>query len=941
VRSITTGEGRTEYVPVGHSTGIAARMQMLAPVGSIAATETVRKLCEGYFLFRSLGPTKVKGVSERVNVYEVTGLGPLRTRFQRSASRGYTKFVGRQREMETIKHVAGLAKSGRGQIVAVVAEPGVGKSRLFHEFKAGIQSGWMMLEAFTVSHGKATAYLPVIELLRGYFRIGAEDDQRTRREKVNARVLTLDPALEDSRPYLFGLLGLVEGSDPLAQMDPQIRRRRVQDAIKRTLLHESLNQPVMLVFEDLHQIDDETQALLNLLADSIGTSRVLLLVNYRPEYSHSWGSKTYYTQVRLDPLGKETADEMLSTLLGNDDSVAPLKRLIAEKTEGNPLFMEEIHQALIEEGVLVRNGALKITRPLNALKIPATVQAILAARIDRLPAEQKELLETVAVIGKDFRLGLIGKVVTKPEEELERTLAQLQLSEFIYELPATGDIEYTFKHLITQEAAYSSILLERRKVLHERTAQALETLYSDRLNGQELEDHAGEIAHHLLHAGGFADSQRTIRFLRMAAERDFRRSALEESQRSYREAISLLQTQPQSAERDTQEIALHTALATLLLGRSWGGKEREHLLKRAYDLCERVNRPQQALPMLLQLAQVYIQQLRLPEARAACARAVAIAQTLENPVLEFVAWHNLGETYYWSGDLEAARNHLERALAKSDGVSPEEIIREVGVGYDWWTNTASLLNETTLVLGLPDLRAISIDRIAERARSSTHPLTRAIGLMMAVFTDHLRGGLGHFGLECLRECRTLSDDHGFSEVLALLDQMEGFDRFGRGERAEGIAQMESAIEKLDGLDSRMMSSWRLALLAAAQVEVGDYDTAQATCRKGLELMEQTAERWCASELYRIAAEIALRKSAPDLEVAEHHMGRAIEIARHQGAKLWELRSTVSLGRLLRDTNRRTEARAMLAEIYNWFTEGFDTTDLKDAKALLDELSGSP
>src|SRR5215831_12435725 len=300
--------------------------------------------------------------------------------------------------MDAMKHAAELAKTGHGQIVAAVAEAGVGKSRLFHEFKAGNQSGWMVLEALSVSHGKASVYLPVIELLHGYFRITRDDDQRTRRQKVNGTIVTLGPALEDTGPYLFGLLGLVEGADPLAQMDPQVRRRRTQDAIKRILQRESLSQPLMVIFEDLHQIDDETQAFLSLLADSIGTSRVLLLVNYRPEYSHSWGSKTFYTQVRLDPLGKENADQMLTTLLGSDEGVIPLKQLIAEKTEGNPL--------LIEEGVLVRNGAVKLTRPLNALKIPATVQAILAARIDRLPAAQKELVQTLGVIGKQFQLKL-------------------------------------------------------------------------------------------------------------------------------------------------------------------------------------------------------------------------------------------------------------------------------------------------------------------------------------------------------------------------------------------------------------------------------------------------------------------------------------------------------------------------------------------------------
>src|SRR5215471_14094886 len=315
VREIRTGK-HTEYAPIGHSIGAAARLEALAAPGSIAISESVRNLVEGYFALKPLGPARIKGISEPLEIYEVTGPGPLRTRLQRAAARGYTKFVGRQREMEMMEHAAELVRTGHGQIVAVVAEPGVGKSRLFDEFKARNQSGWMVMEALPASLGRATAYLPVIELLHGYFGITADDDRHTRSEKVNTRLVTLDPALEDTRPYLFGLLGLVEGGDPLGRMDPQIRRQRTQNAVKRVLLRQSLNQPLMVIFEDLHQIDDETQSLLNYLGDSIGTSRILLLVNYRPEYSHSWGSKTYYTQLRVDPLGKESADEMLRACIG-------------------------------------------------------------------------------------------------------------------------------------------------------------------------------------------------------------------------------------------------------------------------------------------------------------------------------------------------------------------------------------------------------------------------------------------------------------------------------------------------------------------------------------------------------------------------------------------------------------------------------------------------
>src|SRR5260370_16179763 len=344
---------------MGHPRSLASGMRALAPTGWIAVSEKTRKLVEGYFQRKPLGPTRVKGVSEPVNVYDGRGTGPLRTRLQRAVGRGLTKFVGREREMEALRQAAEQAKSGRGQLVAVMAEPGVGKSRLFYEFRMHSQSGWMVLESFSVSHGKASPYLPVIELLHGYFGIDASDNGRKRREKVNGRIVTLDPALEDTRPYLFALLGLVEGEDPLAQMDAQIRRRRTHDAIKRILLRESLNQPLMLIFEDLHWIDEETQAFLNLFVEGLANAAVLLLVNYRPEYSHAWGSKTYYAQLRLDPLGKDSADEILSVLVGDDPELVPLKHLVLERTEGNPLFMEEMIQALVDEGTLPRNGTVK------------------------------------------------------------------------------------------------------------------------------------------------------------------------------------------------------------------------------------------------------------------------------------------------------------------------------------------------------------------------------------------------------------------------------------------------------------------------------------------------------------------------------------------------------------------------------------------------------
>ncbi|MGA9724475.1 MAG: adenylate/guanylate cyclase domain-containing protein [Candidatus Binatus sp.] len=542
VRAIQTAEGRAEYTPIGHTNNLASRMQTIAATGTIAATEDTRKLCEGYFTFRSIGPTRVKGVSDAVNVHEVTGLGPLRTRLQASARRGLSKFVGREAELAQMKRALELAKSGRGQMVAAVGEAGVGKSRLLFEFQAVGQPGCLLLETLSVSHGKASAYLPLIDLLKNYFAITPDDDARRRREKIAGKILILDRALEDTLPYIFTLLEVAESDDQLARMEPEIRRRRTLDAIKRLLLRESVSQPLIVIFEDLHWLDDGSRALLNLLADSIGTARVLMLVNYRPEFTHNWGNKTYYTQLRLDPLGAESGEEMLKALLDDGHDLAPLKRLIIEKTEGNPFFMEEIVQALFEQGALLRNGSIKLAKALSSIQIPSTVQAVLASRIDRLPPEQKDLLQTLAVIGKEFPLSLVREVSGKADDELQRMLSELQIAEFIYEQPAVSDIAYVFKHALSQQVASGSALLERRRVLHQRVARVLEAQFPEIAETQpEL------IAHHYTEAGLGAEA---VPYWHRAGARALARWANLEAINHLQKGLDLLGSTSDSAERN-------------------------------------------------------------------------------------------------------------------------------------------------------------------------------------------------------------------------------------------------------------------------------------------------------------------------------------------------------------------------------------------------------
>src|SRR5271168_1304538 len=922
VRSITTGHGQTEYTPIGHTTNLASRMQALAPTGSIAIGEQTRKLVEGYFELKPLGPTRVKGVSEPVDVYEVIGLGPLRTRLQRSASLGFTKFVGRGREMDAMKHAAEQARAGHGQIVAAMAEAGAGKSRLLFEFKAKHQSGWMVLEAFSVSHGKASAYLPVIDLLHGYFEIGSEDDSRRRRQKILGKLLELDRALEDTVAYLYALLGIVEGEDPLMQMDAQIKKRRTFEAIKRLLLRESLNQPLMVIFEDLHWIDEQTQEFLNLLADSIGTAQILLLVNYRPEYSHHWNSKTYYTQLRLDPLGKESAEEMLASLLGDSAELEPLKRLIIERTEGNPFFMEETVLVLLDEGALKRNGAVKLTRSLSQLKIPPTVQAILASRIDRLPPDEKDLLQTLAVIGREMALGLLKSVVSNSEDKLNRMLSELQLAEFIYEQPAPGDVEYTFKHALTQEVAYNSVLLERRKLLHGQIGAAIEALASN-----QLDDHVAELAHHYSRSD---NSMKAVRYLNLAAVQAYQRSAFSEGTELARRGVSILAGATDSPERDRQEIELQITLARSLASvLSPAFVEVGQAYTRAIELCGRIGDERELFAALDGLCLHSLVKSDLRRARELSERLLDMAVRQADLAMVGIAHARLAVSLLRHGQPEAARAHAEESLAVP---GPED---QLGATFPRFASAFPALSYSLWLLGFPDRARTVADEAISTARALKNPLATMLSLTEG-WNRFLRDAVST--REQAEAAIAIGSEHGIRPLQLGAIAQRGWSLVYEGRAEEGLDHIRRGLGGRQRFGLSLNPSV-LAMLVEAHLKMNQAVAGLEVLEQAFSRVEATGDRLYEPELHRLKGELLMMQDASNAARAEQAFRTAIDISRQQKAKSWELRATASLARLLDKQGKRDEARAMLAEIYNWFTEGLDTADLKDAKALLDELGG--
>jgi tetratricopeptide (TPR) repeat protein len=815
------------------------------------------------------------------------------------------------------------ARAGHGQIVAAMADAGVGKSRLFFEFTATNATGWMVLDTFSISHGKASAYLPVIDLLRSYFKISNQDDERTRREKVAGQIAILDRSLEESLPYLFSLLGIVEGDDPLAQMDGQVRKRRTLEAIKRIILRESLNQPLLVIFEDLHWIDEHTQELLNLLVDSIETARILLLVNYRSEYSHQWSSKTYCTQLRLDPLGSESAEEMLSALLGDGEDLVALKRLIIERTGANPFFMEEIVQALFEDGVLLRNGAMKLTKSMNTVKIPATVQAVLAARIDRLPAEEKELLQTLAVLGREFPLGLVRRVVFKLDQ-LERRLSRLQSGEFIYDHVTAGDVRYVFKHALTQEVAYNALLAERRKRLHESAGEALEALFSG-----QLEDHLDELVHHYRRSDNVA---KAVEFLGRAGHRALQRSTFAEAATDFNDALARLEELPSEADRDRREIAIRTGLADVVIVTSgYAATEYERHMSRRYELAERLGDSVQPFYSLVGVSVLAAFRLELKKAREVGGRLLALADQARDPKMQLEAHGSLANILWLLGDFRGAREHSHR------GIELFALNEPLPSGKEHMRSACEFYAPfCAATLGFPDEGLRQSEEFLARAREQSQPLPLAFALN-CVSTLFVWRREGEEALKFADALLTLSMEHGFSnwQSFARIDRGHSLALLGKGDDA--IVEIKSAIASYEATGAAV-TGWMRCTLAFGYLVAEQPAEGFRVANKGLEVGDQTGDGEAKAELHRLKGELLLMCDPAASREAETSFRAAISIARVQDARLLELRATTSLARLLVKQGSHDEARTMIANIYNWFTEGFDTADLKDAKTLLDELS---
>jgi class 3 adenylate cyclase/tetratricopeptide (TPR) repeat protein len=884
-----------DYSAVGQTTHLAARMEQLAAPGSVLLTAATLRLVEGFVRVQALGPVPVKGLAEPVEVFELVGVTALRQRLQAAVAHGLSPFVGRQPEVAALQQALARAGAGQGQVVALIGEPGVGKSRLVYEFlQSHHTQGWLRLESSSVSYGKATAYLPVCDLLKAYCRIEDRDDLRTVRAKVTGQLLTLDDALQDTVPAVLALFEALPPDSSFLSLDPLQRRCRTLEALKRMLLRESQVQPLLLVFEDLHWIDSETQAVLDSLVESLPTARVLLLVNYRPEYQHSWSSKTSYTQIRLDPLPEASAESLLQALLGPDPGLLPLSQLLIGRTQGNPFFLEESVRTLVETGVLVgERGAYHLAQLRDTMHVPPTVQAMLAARIDRLPPEDKRLLQTAAVIGTEVPGPLLQAIADMPDAALYRSLAQLQAAELLYETSLFPERASTFKHALTHEVAYGSLLHERRRVLHARIVVALEALAGDR-----VDDQVERLAQHALRGEVW---DKAVTYCQQAGARAYDRVAYPEAVAYFDHALQALAHLPEDANTRALAIELRLALDRPLdalgaYGRCLALLGEAEALARA--LTERVWLGR----VLARMANVLRETGDLDGAMAAGQQALALASELGESALQMRASYSLGLVYRALGDFSRSAELLRRSMEVAN--------RESGTpNTDWRIRT-----QASLALTLSALGAFAEGRRhgEEALRLATlegrgAPLVAAYGFLGLLY---LAQGDREHAIRVLEPGLALCRTSGNRDWLQMIAAGLGYAAALHGRLAEGRALLEEAISESDRTGVRN-AYWVTRLSEVCRLAGHREEAWQHACQ-ALDLARQQKARWDEAHALHQLGVVHAHAVSPDVAQAEAHYQQALAQADALGIRPLQAHCHRGLGLLYAVTGQQEQARAALS-----------------------------
>ena len=925
------GGGRQERLALGETPNIAARLQGLAAPGTVVISAATQRLVQGYFTYHALGGQTLKGVATPLQIYQVVRETEVQQRFDVAAARGLTPLVAREHEVGLLRERWALVQAGRGQLVVLSGEAGIGKSRLVQVVKDELTgTAALRIEYRCSPDHQHSAFYPVIAHLERVLAWRPDETPADRLRKLEEAVRPYPLPLAEVVPLLAALLSLPLPDDryPPLTLTPQRQKQKTQEALLTWLLVLTEQQPVLFIVEDVHWIDPSTLEFLTLLVDQGPTARLLTLLTCRPEFQPPWGLRTHLTPIALQRLPQPQVEVMITQVTGGKALPPAVLQQVVTKTDGVPLFVEELTKTVLESGLLQETDEhYALTGPLLPLAIPATLHDSLMARLDRL-ATVKAVAQLGAVLGRTFAYEVLQAVAPLDEASLQQALARLVDAELLYQRGVPPQATYLFKHALIQEAAYQSLLKSTRQQYHQRIAQVLETRFPASMETQpEL------VAQHYTAAGC---AEQAVVYWQRAGEQASERSANLEAISHFTTGIELLQTLPETPERIQQALTLHIALgAALQMAKGIAASEVEHVYTQAYALCQRVGETPELVPVLFGLWRFYVVRPQLHTARELGETLLHLAQRAHDPALVVLAHYALGATWMYLGVLSAARQHLEEGIAR---YTPDQRYTPAfRMGQDPGVTCRIYAAITLWVLGYPDQALAHGHEALALAHELSHPYSLAYTWCWAAVVLQLCRGVPAV-LEYAEAAVALSTEQGFPLWVAMGTILREWTRAKQCQAEEGLAPLRQGIASARATGAAVTIPYFYTVLADVCDHLGHPDDGLQALAEAHTLIEQHEERWWEAEICRLRGVLLLRQPGILQAEAETWLQRALDVAWRQEAKSLELRAAMSLSRLWQQQGKRQEAYGLLAPIYGWFTEGFDTADLQEAKTLLEELA---
>ena len=921
---------RVEFKAVGDTVNVASRIEEIAEPGTTYVSADTFKLTEGFFRFEGLGDRELKGKEKPVKVYRVLTPSTSRTRFDVSSERGLTPLVGRERELELLVDGLERAKTGRGQAFSIIAEAGLGKSRLLYEFRKTIANeNVTFLEGKCLSYNRNVAYHPVIDILKSNFKIRESYGDFEIREKVKEGLRTLDSDEASTLPYLLDLLSVKESGIDKILLSPEEKKARTIEILIKIVLKGSELRPLIMVIEDLHWIDNSSEESLRYILEGISGARILLIFTYRPEFVHTWGGRSYHSQLNLMRLSNRESLQMVAFLLGTSELESNLAELILDKTEGVPFFIEELIRSLKDLKVIEKKDAMFcLIKNIKDIDIPSRIQDVIMARVDSLPEGAKDILQVGSVIGREFGHNLLKEVLENPEQELLSRLSVLKDSELLYERGIYPASTYIFKHALTQEAVYQSLLKSTYQKYHRMIAEALEQHFPEIKEAQPE-----TLGHHFTEAG-LADN--AILYWKKAGARAVRRSSNIEAITHLNKGLDLLKILSDTPERAKLELDVTIALGSALIpAKGQGAPEVEHVYSRAFSLCQQIKDSSHIFPSLMGLCAFYQGRGQHQKPHELAKQILAHAQRKQDPALLLPAHYVLGISFFYLGELTKSKSHLEKIATYY--TPQQDRLSILPHGTDPTVTSQIWVSWILWYLGYPEQARQKSQKACTLAEELSHPHTLVFVLLLASRVHQYRRE-GQATQELSEKILSLSIEHGFPLRIAAANFMRGWALAEQENRIEGIAQMHKGMSEWHSTGTKTNHTYFKTRLSETYGKEGQPEVGLNLITEALSMINESDERFCEAELHQIKGDLLLLQAAPDKHQAESCFQQALEVARNQQAKSLELRAAMSLSRLWQSQGKKEEAHNLLSEIYNWFTEGFDTADLKEAKALLEELS---